>query len=489
MRYAIVSDLHANLQAWNAALLDIRSIGVDGIICLGDIVGYGPDPAPVLESAYTNIDHFVLGNHDAVVCGKMSADLFNDEARDVILWTREQVGANAVKFLNTLPLSLDGGSFRCTHGEFSRPAAFDYIFEPEEALPSWQTLDSRLLFVGHTHLPGIFLLGQSGTPHVVPPQDFELETHKRYLVNVGSIGQPRDGDARACYCVHDTEANTVLWRRIPFDIDAYRTSMANHELDSSTTYFLQHDPREGASAVRESMNFSPPRAEQDYAQRTVEVQSLETLQRSVSRWKLFTILGLSVGLGLAALTAGLWLRHQHRGVVYAGLMPSALSTVSAPLDQNVVMMPAQPSEPGKPVDGWLVRLGDKRQQTVTVRTLNDGSAFNITSSNPDDAIEIASPPIRVRPDMGITISGLFKKSENFRGNVSLALSLTKDTGDGVVIVRDFMVKEPNMKRKADWWAAQVTETMPADATAVTLRVEAACTGAVMVKDLRVSRSR
>ena len=91
MRYAIVSDIHANLQAWNAVLLDIRSSGVDKILCLGDLVGYGPQPAETLQSLYEHVDHFILGNHDAAACGKLDASYFNDGARELIEWTREQL--------------------------------------------------------------------------------------------------------------------------------------------------------------------------------------------------------------------------------------------------------------------------------------------------------------------------------------------------------------------------------------------------------------
>jgi len=155
MRFAIVSDIHSNLQAWNAALLDIRCNSIDKIVCLGDVVGYGPNPAEVLKSVHENVDYIVLGNHDAVVCGKMDASLFNDQACEIIEWTQAQLNNNAVKFLNSLPLSLASPAFRCTHGDFSQPEAFLYIIDPEDAVASWQTREEQLLFVGHTHTPNI----------------------------------------------------------------------------------------------------------------------------------------------------------------------------------------------------------------------------------------------------------------------------------------------------------------------------------------------
>ena len=141
------------------------------------------------------------------------------------------------------------------------------------------------------------------------------------------------------------------------------------------------------------------------------------------------------------------------------------------------------------IAGFVVRVGDKRHQTVSVTLSDEHTAFHITSRHTEDSIEIISPRIRVRPDMGITIAGLVKRSEDFQGNVALALSLEKETATGIVIVRDFMVKEPNLKRKGGWWAAQVTDTMPADAREVTLRIEALFTGELTIRGITVTRSR
>jgi len=127
MQVAIISDVHANMQAWNSVLLDIRSLDLDSIFCLGDTVGYGPNPAEVLSSIHTNVEHLVLGNHDAVVCGKLKPDLFNDSAAELIRWTSKQLNNQAVDFLASLPLSIDCGDFRCSHGDLADPAAFNYI--------------------------------------------------------------------------------------------------------------------------------------------------------------------------------------------------------------------------------------------------------------------------------------------------------------------------------------------------------------------------
>jgi predicted phosphodiesterase len=290
MRIALVSDIHANLQAWNAVLLDVRALGADTIVCLGDIIGYGPDPSKVLASVHSNVDHILLGNHDAAICGKMDASLFNDSAREIIAWSASKLNNAAKKFLASLPLSVNCDYFRCAHGDFANPAAFNYIFEPADAMPSWQAVAENLLFSGHTHVPQIFVLGQSGIPRNVAPQDFVLEDEKRYIVTVGSVGQPRDNTTYASYCLYDTDKKTIFWRNIPFDIDAYRAEVENSGISMDASVFLKHDPRLSAIPVRQRVNFSPSATKETEAKDTVLVKELGTLQKTVKKWKVSLLL-------------------------------------------------------------------------------------------------------------------------------------------------------------------------------------------------------
>jgi predicted phosphodiesterase len=489
MRYAIVSDLHANIQAWDATLLDIRNIGVDSIICLGDIIGYGPNPAEVFASAYANINHFILGNHDAVVCGKMNADLFNDKARNLILWTHAQLGSNAIKFLKTLPLTLDGEIFRCSHGEFSNPAAYNYIIDPADAISSWNCTNNKLLFIGHSHVPGIFLLGHSGTPHLVPPQDFELEEGKRYLINVGSIGQPRDTDTRACYCIYDTDKNSVIWRRIPFDIDAYRNAMIKASLDPATTWFLQHDPRNKLPPLREILNFSPARTEADSVQGAIEVQDLSVLQHSRSRWRLLAILILMVTISLGIAGIILASRYNNRAKNIYGLLPASISTISAQPSQNLLKMPDNISPPDTSVDNWIIHLGNKRQQSTEVINTESGIAFLLKSQNIKDEMRLESPPINIKPEMRICIYGLFRKSKNFKGNIAISLSLTKQKDGETIFIKHFMLKEPTSHRKNNWLEARITEEMPAGSIEAQFKITGSFNGEVEIRDLKLERKK
>jgi diadenosine tetraphosphatase ApaH/serine/threonine PP2A family protein phosphatase len=175
-------------------------------------------------------------------CGKLDLEHWNPQARDIIEWTRAQLPAEALARFEALSLSLTDGRFRCTHAEFSKPGCFYYISTPEHALRSWNAVPEQLLMVGHSHRPALYVLGASGRPHPVAPQPFVLEDGKRYLVNVGSVGCPRDGDVKASYCIYDTDDLSVEWRRVPFDLAAYRDALRAAGIPEEPSEFLQVDP-------------------------------------------------------------------------------------------------------------------------------------------------------------------------------------------------------------------------------------------------------
>ncbi|MBM4142210.1 MAG: metallophosphoesterase family protein [Lentisphaerae bacterium] len=488
MQFAVVSDIHANSQAWKAVLLDIRSFGLDKIICLGDIVGYGASPAEVLQSVHANVDHFVLGNHDAVVCGKMDVSLFNAGAGRIIEWTRAHLNAQAARFLRSLPLSLEGRAFRCAHGEFAEPAAFNYVIDPEDAMPSWRAVPHQLLFVGHTHRPAIFVLGASGQPHMVPPQDFALEEGKRYLVNVASVGQPRDGQALAGYCIYDTEAASVCWRRIPFDIDAYRETLRAAGVPVEASYFLRHDPREGAPLLREILNFSPAATPEQAVRDAVEVQDIEALRRRVTRWKVLAAAALGAGLVAAAAAGAAWWRHGTRGLVLAEPALAPIPSVAVRAESNILPVPPPAAPAGGVVPGWRIVLGDRRRQSVSVAGGDGaGPVFRLESSSSRDQLRLESAPVLVRPGQKMCAEGLFRRGEGFAGAVALVVSLTREGADGPERVDQFVVKEPNLPRQGGWLQAKNTFDVPARATAVSVQVRGRFTGDLDVSGLSLIR--
>lgn len=489
MRCAIISDLHANLQAWKAVLLDIRSQKLDRIVCLGDLVGYGPNPAEVLEAVYANVDGFVLGNHDAALCGKMDAAQFNEGARQIIEWSASRLSRDAVRFLASLPLTLKAESFRCAHAGFVSPASFDYVIEPGEALRSLRAVPEPLLFVGHTHQPGIFVVGRSGTPHRLAPQDFQVEAGKRYLVNVGSVGQPRDGEARACYCILDTETPAVYWRRVPFDLDAYRDALRQAGLDERASYFLRADPRQGVPPLRELLHFAPAETPNRALRNTPEVRELETLRRSVRKWRaLYAVTTVAL---LAAVAAGVWLgwRHAHRAVTLAETThPEAREAAQTAPGTNLAELPGLRTVPGRPVPGWEVRIGNRHKQWVAIDAVEGGTGMLIRSHTPSDPVAAVATPVRVEPGMRLCMQALFRKSEPFEGDVALALGLTRRNDGAETLDREFQVKAPNPNvRRGGWMLAKSSFELPAGATSVQLELRGQFRGDVYIKDVSLTR--
>lgn len=486
MRYAIVSDIHANLQAWNAVLIDIRSSDVDKIVCLGDLIGYGPNPEQVLESVYTSIDNFVLGNHDAVFCNKLDDSLFNDSARRIIDWTRRQLGGAAVDFLKELPLTLEGRGFRCAHGDLANPAYFNYVIEPEDAKASWHAVEEQLLFIGHTHQPILFLLGESGIPRSVETQDFALEEKKRYLLNVGSVGQPRDGDARASYYIFDQDAGELFWRRIPFDIDAYRSAIRSANIPESASYFLSRDPRAAVPPLREITSFSPAVTPDMAAKNVVEVRSIETLQKRVKKWRrLFAALAGLLTL-LVIGTSLLWMRHAGRKLKLTH--PQAESPINAAdsePESNLVSLPDSSVAKGHQVPGWAISLDDKYRQSVQLQLLHGKTPCLVLSSETDSGeIVVSSRPLTVQPGTKFCMEGFFKREPDFRGNIALAIELTKQTDSGEDQTDDQLIrKPPTMQRKDGWIAAKHTFTLPAGSKSIRLQIRGKFAGIVRITDV------
>jgi predicted phosphodiesterase len=239
MRYAIVSDIHANLRAWDAVLADIRSQGADVIICLGDVVGYGPKPAEVLEAVRAETSHFVLGNHDAAAAGMMDYSIFNEHAQQAIEWTMTELTPEATTFLASLPLAIEAGEILFVHAEIAEPGRFDYIDSPDMAQENFAANKHFVTFVGHTHQPKIFECGEEGTVRELVDQTCSLDPDKRYIVNVGSVGEPRNSDdLRARYVIYNSETREVDFRRVEFDIVAYRADLEATTL-ALRPYFLR----------------------------------------------------------------------------------------------------------------------------------------------------------------------------------------------------------------------------------------------------------
>jgi predicted phosphodiesterase len=221
VRYLILSDLHANLHALDAVLADAATQGYDATLVLGDLVGYGADPAAVIAATLAlEPVAMVRGNHDKVCAGIESAELFNDVARRSIEWTAEQLSPAELGMLAGLPKGPCQltSTFELCHG-----SPFDedyYIFDAEDAGRAITAAQSRICFFGHTHVPAIFAAGDDPVRASDDGADDTLALPRTgpALINVGSVGQPRDGDPRAAYGLLDVTHHTLRLRRVTYDI-------------------------------------------------------------------------------------------------------------------------------------------------------------------------------------------------------------------------------------------------------------------------------
>lgn len=222
MRFLVLSDLHANLQAVDAVLADARTIGYDKVLVLGDLVGYGADPAAVIDRTLA-LEPMALirGNHDKVCCGIESPLMFNDAARAAAEWTAEALDAAHLDLLRNLPqgpMQVNGDIEIC-HG-----APFDedyYVFDDQDASRAADAASRRICLFGHTHLPAVYASAQDPVlPAEEPSEDLKLPVSGPVLLNVGSVGQPRDGDPRAAYGLLDLKQGLVRLRRVPYDVKA-----------------------------------------------------------------------------------------------------------------------------------------------------------------------------------------------------------------------------------------------------------------------------
>lgn len=224
MRYAVLSDVHANLEALEAVLADAAPCA-DGVLCLGDVVGYGADPEACVELLATRGQVLVAGNHEHGVAGLLDLDWFNPWARAAAEWTRERLDDAHRAWLGALPLTAEVGDATLAHASPDRPDEWEYLVSAEDGFAVFGAFATRLCFVGHSHLPGVWSLGSLGPAFEPGSVEIGLEAGRRYLVNVGSVGQPRDRDPRAAYALWDLDRGAVAIRRVAYDVGAARAKI------------------------------------------------------------------------------------------------------------------------------------------------------------------------------------------------------------------------------------------------------------------------
>jgi diadenosine tetraphosphatase ApaH/serine/threonine PP2A family protein phosphatase len=220
MKWAILSDIHGNLEAFRAVIQDLREQGAGKIAFLGDVVGYGADPNECLALLRELSETAVAGNHDHGSVGLTNIDGFNPAARAAILWTRERLLRENVAYLRRLPLMQQKEGITLVHATPNEPAEWNYLFTFPEAQKGFHALSGDLAFFGHSHRPLILAQEANGEVRVLNHEKASLKEGIRYMINVGSVGQPRDGNPRAAYGLYDAAAKKYVLRRVPYDIQA-----------------------------------------------------------------------------------------------------------------------------------------------------------------------------------------------------------------------------------------------------------------------------
>jgi predicted phosphodiesterase len=222
---AIISDIHGNLPALQAVIADIEQLGIQERVCLGDIVGYGAQPSECIE--LLRAKHFqvvIQGNHDAYVTAEEDPEGPSEEVKQTIRWTRRVLSAEQRAWLGSLPLTWQA-DYEGVHASLHQPEKWGYVLEPASAALHFVHQQKELCFIGHSHQPKMFVEGADKALDITSLES--IRTGRKQVVNVGSVGQPRDKDERACYVVYRRNEADVWWRRMPYDIAAAQQAIVD----------------------------------------------------------------------------------------------------------------------------------------------------------------------------------------------------------------------------------------------------------------------
>lgn len=218
MRYAVLGDIHGNIHALEAVLEAIKEDAVDSILCIGDVVGYAANPKECIQAVKEHVSSVVAGNHDFAVVDKVDAECFNADARDAVMWTKEQLSEEEATYLAELPVTAAFDELSLFHSTPYHPEDFLYVQTLFDAALAFSCMETKLAFVGHSHVPVVFVNSEPVDFFMVA--EFDVPDTLQMIVNVGSVGQPRDLDPRACYALLDTDRRMMFMRRVEYDVSA-----------------------------------------------------------------------------------------------------------------------------------------------------------------------------------------------------------------------------------------------------------------------------
>ena len=231
MRYGIFSDVHSNLEAFESVIKAMEGDKVDAYICAGDIVGYGADPSHCIRLTKKLTRNVVCGNHDWASAGRFGISYFNDCAKKAIYWTAQILDEDEKAYLKNLKLIYEEEDFLVVHGSLDKPEEFHYIMDSRDASRTFDAMRKKICFIGHSHRPVTFTKYGEGI-RCTKPEKIELDKNASYIVNVGSVGQPRDRDPRACYVVYDADRKSIEIKRVSYDIKKAQSKILKAALPS-----------------------------------------------------------------------------------------------------------------------------------------------------------------------------------------------------------------------------------------------------------------
>lgn len=222
MRYGIFSDVHSNLEALETVLEAYKKESIDKYLCIGDVVGYASNPKECIEKVKGIAEITVAGNHDWASVDLFPSDYFNPIARQAVVWTMHNLGVEDRYFLESLKLTYKNEDLTLVHGTLDNPRDFNYLTDGYLAEVTFELLENNICFVGHTHVPGTFIKDNDGSLRYSEDGSCTIKPENKYIVNVGSVGQPRDGNPKVAYCIYDTDEKEVQIKRRSYDIELAR---------------------------------------------------------------------------------------------------------------------------------------------------------------------------------------------------------------------------------------------------------------------------
>ncbi len=239
MKYGIIADIHSNLEALKSVLKALKDKGVDEYICAGDIVGYGADPEVCMQIVREVCNVTVAGNHDHGAIGLLNLDYFNPEAKKAILWTEEQLNEEERTYLKNLELIQKAGDSLVVHATPLSPQEWNYINSTFTANQNFKEFEEKVCFVGHSHIPVVFSMDiDEGRCKYAFDTKIHIADGQRYIINVGSVGQPRDKNPLASFAVYDTGTSEVEIYRVEYDVETAQKKIIDAGLPRGLAFRL-----------------------------------------------------------------------------------------------------------------------------------------------------------------------------------------------------------------------------------------------------------